>query len=434
MRNIDTGEPLATIRDRILSANAYIGAFPLAEALATGADVVDLRPLRGCRPGARAHDHRFGWGAEDYDKLAAGIVAGHIIECGAQCTGGNCQVDWQNIPDLANIGYPIVEAEPDGSFVVTKHPGTGGRIDSHGVKEQLLYEIGDPRQYMTPDCVADFTSSAWKMPGPDRVHGSGVRGAPRPPMLKASISYHAGWKASGHAGLQLAAGARKGARGGPHHAPAPRATGAAASTKSIREYFGVNACHGSSGAARSHDPPEVQVRISVRGSDKRAVDRFTREMIPLVLTGPPGGTGYGEGRPGGAANRGLLAGLDSARRNPHARGGGRMKVPLSRIAHTRSGDKGDIANIGVIAWHAAILSDPAAGGDAGARESLLRRAGEGRSGPFRAAQSARAELAAAPRPWAAAAPFRCAPTRRAKPWAPRCWRWRSIVDERELTD
>jgi hypothetical protein len=295
MRNIDTGEPLATIRDRILSANVYIGAFPLAEALATGADVVICGRCADAALVLAPMIDRFGWTADDWDKLASGIVAGHIIECGAQCSGGNCQVDWQNMPDFANIGYPIVEAEPDGSFTVTKHPGTGGRIDTHGVKEQLLYEIGDPTQYNTPDVVADFTSIQLEDTGPDRVRGSGVRGGPRPPMLKASISYDAGWKASGtlvYSWPQAIEKARV----------ADRITRQRLEQLGLRfdeihsEYFGVNACHGP--AARPvHDPPEVQVRISVRGSDKRAVDRFTREMIPLVLTGPPGGTGYGEGRP-----------------------------------------------------------------------------------------------------------------------------------------
>ena len=298
MRNIDTGEPISTMRDRILSANAYIGAFPLAEALATGADVVISGRCADAALVLAPMIDRFGWGPEDYDKLASGIVAGHIIECGGQCSGGNCQVDWQNIPDLANIGYPIVEAEPDGSFAVTKHPGTGGRIDSHGVKEQLLYEIGDPRQYMTPDCVADFTSLQLEDTGPDRVRGSGVRGGPRPAMLKASISYDAGWKASGTLVYSWPDAIEK-AR------VADRITRQRLDQLGLRfdeiytEYFGVNACHGPAARPRPEyaDPPEVQVRISVRGSDKRAVDRFTREMIPLVLTGPPGGTGYGEGRP-----------------------------------------------------------------------------------------------------------------------------------------
>ncbi len=295
LRNIDTGEPLSTIRDRILSANVYTGAFPLAEALATGADVVISGRCADAALVLAPMIHEFGWQPGDYDKLASGIVAGHIIECGAQCSGGNCQEDWQNIPDLANIGYPIVEAEPDGAFVITKHPGTGGRIDTHGVKEQLLYEIGDPRRYMTPDVIADFTTLQLEDSGPDRVSGRGVRGAPRPEMLKASISYHAGWKASGTLVYSWPQALEK-ARA------ADRITRRRLEQLGLQfdeihtEYFGVNACHGPV-ARPVADPPEVQLRVSVRGEDKRAVDRFTREMIPLVLTGPPGGTGSGEGRP-----------------------------------------------------------------------------------------------------------------------------------------
>jgi Acyclic terpene utilisation family protein AtuA len=295
MRNIDTGEPLSAIRGRILSANVYIGAFPLAEALAAGADVVISGRCADAALVLAPMISRFGWGPEDWDKLASGIVAGHIIECGAQCSGGNCQVDWQNIPDFANIGYPIVEAEPDGSFTVTKHPGTGGRIDSHGVKEQLLYEIGDPRQYITPDCIAAFTSIHLEDSGPDRVRGYGVRGAPRPPMLKASISYDAGWKASGTLVYTWPQALEK-ARAADGIVRQRLAQLGLSFDEIHSEFFGVNACHGPV-ARPVADPPEVQLRIGVRGSDKRAVDRFTREMIPLVLTGPPGGTGYGEGRP-----------------------------------------------------------------------------------------------------------------------------------------
>ena len=131
MRDMDTGEPLAAIRDRIQSANAYIGAFPLAEALATGAHVVIAGRSTDTALTLAPMIHRYGWGPEDCDKLAAGTIAGHIIECGAQCTGGNCQVDWQSIPDMAGIGYPIIEAEPDGTFAVTKHPVAGGRVNVH---------------------------------------------------------------------------------------------------------------------------------------------------------------------------------------------------------------------------------------------------------------------------------------------------------------
>jgi len=144
MRDMDSGAPLAAIRDRILSANAYIGAFPLAEALGTGADVVVAGRSTDTALTLAPMVHRFGWQPDDFDKLAAGTIAGHIIECGAQSSGGNCQVDWQAIPNMADIGYPIVEAEPDGSFAVTKHPSAGGRVSLDAVKEQLLYELGDP--------------------------------------------------------------------------------------------------------------------------------------------------------------------------------------------------------------------------------------------------------------------------------------------------
>jgi hypothetical protein len=189
LRDMDTGQPLSTIRPRVLSANVYIGAFPLAEALAAGAQVVIAGRCTDTALTLAPMIERFGWGAEEWDKLAAGTIAGHIVECGAQCTGGNSQVDWRNIPDMANIGYPIVEAEPDGSFTITKRAGTGGRINSDVIKEQLLYELGDPRNYITPDCVADFTSMRLADTGPDRVRVSGIRGGLRPAMLKVSISY-----------------------------------------------------------------------------------------------------------------------------------------------------------------------------------------------------------------------------------------------------
>ncbi len=295
MRDMDTGEPIAGIRDRILSANAYIGAFPLAKALATGADVVVAGRSTDTALTLAPMIHTYGWGTEDYDKLAAGTIAGHIIECGAQCSGGNCQVDWQSIPDMANIGYPIIEAEPDGSFTVTKHAGTGGRVSTDTVKEQLLYELGDPKNYITPDCVADFTSIRLADGGPDRVRVSGIRGGPRPGSLKLSIAYANGWKAIGTLvyswpqALEKAKAADAIVR--------ERLRGLGLSFEEIyTEFFGVNACQRPA-APPNPDPPEVQVRIGVRGQDKKAVDRFTRELIPLVLNGPPGATGFGEGRP-----------------------------------------------------------------------------------------------------------------------------------------
>jgi hypothetical protein len=295
LRNLDTDEPLSKVRERLLSANAYQGAFPLARALETGADIVISGRCADAALALAPMIHCFGWKENDWDLLAAGLVAGHVIECGAQCTGGNSQGDWMSIPDLANIGYPIVEAEPDGICTITKHRGTGGRVNPDIIKEQLLYEIGDPTRYITPDAIVDFTSVRLEQRGEDRVRISGARGKPRPEMLKVSASYSWGWKAVGTLVYSWPQALEK----------------AEAADRIVRErlrplrlrfetisseFLGVSACHGT--AARPvHDPPEVQLRIGVRGQDRDAVERFTREVVPLVLSGPPTCTGYGEGRP-----------------------------------------------------------------------------------------------------------------------------------------
>ncbi len=295
LRNLDTGEPLATVRDRVLSANAYLGASSIAEALDTGADVVITGRCADASLALGPMIHTYRWKLDAWDVLAAGTVAGHVIECGAQVTGGNCQVDWATIPDLANIGYPIVEVEEDATFVVTKHQGTGGRVTTATVKEQLVYEIGDPRAYTTPDCVADFTTIEMREIGPDRVRISGVRGTPRTPFLKVSASYAAGWRSVGTL-VYSRPDARLKAQA------ADRIVRARLDQLGLRfdeiytEFFGVDACHGPA-ARPSTDPAEVQLRIGVRGSDRAAVERFTRELVPLVLSGPPTATGYGEGRP-----------------------------------------------------------------------------------------------------------------------------------------
>lgn len=295
MKNMDTGEPLSTVRSQILSANAYIGAFPVAEALSTGADVVIAGRCTDTALTLAPMIHRYGWKETDWDLLAAGTIAGHIIECGAQTTGGNCQVDWQTIEDFANIGYPIVEAEPDGTFTVTKHAGTGGRVNSDIVKEQLLYELGDPQNYITPDCVADFTSIKLKDSGPDRVSVSGIKGRPRTEFIKVSISYAYGWKAIGslvYSWPEAYAKARLAER-----IVRERIQQLGLEFEEVwAEVLGFSACHGPA-ALPMTDVPEVQLRIGVRGADRKAVDRFTRELVPLVLSGPPTATGFGDGRP-----------------------------------------------------------------------------------------------------------------------------------------
>lgn len=295
LKNLDTGEPLAVIRGQISSANAYIGAFPLAEALATGADVVIAGRSTDTALALGPMVHEFGWRADQFDLLAAGTIAGHIVECGAQCTGGNCIADWQTIPDFANIGYPIIEAEPDGSFVITKHHGTGGRVSLETVKEQLLYELGDPQNYITPDCVADFTSVRLAEDGPDRVRVSGIKGRPATPFLKISVSYLYGFKALGTIVYSWPDALEK-AKAADAIVRARLAALGLTVEEIYSEYFGANACHGVAAPVNAQ-PAEVMLRVGVRGKDKKAVDRFTRELIPLVLNGPPTGTGYGDGRP-----------------------------------------------------------------------------------------------------------------------------------------
>jgi hypothetical protein len=295
LANMDTGEPLSTVRDRVLSANAYIGSEPIVEALGKGANVVitgrstdtalTMAPLR----------HEFGWGAQSWDQLAAGIVAGHIIECGAQCSGGNCLYDWRSIPDLANVGYPLVDVQPDGTFVVTKHPSTGGRVSVQSVSEQLVYEMGDPHAYITPDVIADFTTIKLARDGDDRVLVSGIKGKPPTDKLKVSIAYRAGFKAVGTLvyawpdALEKAQLADKILRERLDRL-------GLRFERVLTEFVGANATHGHL-AGDQRNAPEVQLRFGVRGPDRAAVERFTREIAPLVLNGPPSVTGFAGGRP-----------------------------------------------------------------------------------------------------------------------------------------
>jgi hypothetical protein len=295
LANMETGEQLSTVRDRVLSANAYLGSEPIVEALGKGANVVitgrstdtalTMAPLR----------HEFAWGATSWDQLAAGIVAGHIIECGAQCSGGNCLYDWRSIPDLANVGYPLVEVRPDSTFVVTKHPHTGGRVSVQTITEQLVYEMGDPHAYITPDVIADFTTIKLAPDGENRVLVSGIKGKPPTDKLKVSIAYRAGFKAVGTLvyawpdALEKAQLADRILR--------ERLDRLGLSFQhTLSEFVGANATHGHL-AGDQRNAPEVQLRFGVRGPERSTVERFTREIAPLVLNGPPSVTGFAGGRP-----------------------------------------------------------------------------------------------------------------------------------------
>jgi hypothetical protein len=294
--NMETGEPLADIRDKVQAANVYLGASGLVEALDKGAQVVVGGRLTDTGLTLAPLMHEFGWKFDQWDLVSAGTIAGHIIECGAQASGGNCQYEWDLIPDMANVGFPIVEASPDGTFIVTKHDGTGGRVNVQSVKEQLLYEMGDPKAYITPDVVADFSSIQLSPDGENRVKVFGIKGAVNTDFYKVSIAYSHGWKAVGTLVYAWPDAYRK----------------AQAAEKILRkrldrlglkfdviltEFVGVNATHGHLAGEPSPNIPEVQLRLGVRGPNKADVERFTKEIAPLILTGPPAVTGFAGGRP-----------------------------------------------------------------------------------------------------------------------------------------
>jgi hypothetical protein len=296
LTNMETGRPLADIRDRVLSANAYLGMAPIVEALGGGADVVITGRVTDTGLTLGPIFHELGWPADDWDKVAAGTVAGHIIECGAQCSGGNLLKNWRAVKGLENPGFPIVEASPDGSFVVTKHPGTGGVVSVASVTEQLVYEMGDPHSYITPDGIADFTTIQLQRAGPDRVRVSGIRGSPRTPLLKVSIAYFYGYKAVGTLVYSWPEAYDK-ARAADRILRLRLKDLGLEFEQVLTEFVGASATHGALSGKPDPEAPEVQLRVGVRARERAPVERFTREIAPLVLTGPPSVTGFAGGRP-----------------------------------------------------------------------------------------------------------------------------------------
>jgi hypothetical protein len=296
MSNMETGEPMSQVVDQVTSANAYLGAWPVVEALNQGAQIVVCGRVTDTALTLAPMIHEFGWGPEDWDLLSAGTIAGHIVECGAQCTGGNFS-RWWEVPDLWNVGYPIVEAGEDGTFVVTKHEGTGGMVTKDTVAEQLLYEMGDPTQYIGPDVVADFTSIQLADLGSNRVQVSGIRGRRKTDTLKISASYLHGFKSTGQvtvSGPRAIDKAKLSAeivwkrleRAGVKFEPEQK----------TEELVGVDGCL--PGILESpSNPPEVVLRLGVLDADRSKVERFGKEIAPLVTAGPPGVTGFAGGRP-----------------------------------------------------------------------------------------------------------------------------------------
>jgi len=295
LKNMDNGESLGSIRNMLRSANVYFGAFPIAQALKNGAQIVLTGRATDTGLTLAPMIHEFGWNEFDYDKLAAGIVGGHILECGGQSSGGNYLKDWKNVPDLANIGFPIAEAYPDGRVYVTKHDGTGGLVSVDTIKEQLLYEIGDPKEYITPEVIADFTSIKLEQVEKDRVKVFNVKGKSPTEFYKVSMAYFDGYYAVGTLTYGWPEALEK----------------AQAADKIMRqrlkdlgfeydefntEFLGYNSCHGTL-SPKPAELNEVVLRVAVRSKDYESVDAFGRQLVPLVLTGPPTVTGFGGGRP-----------------------------------------------------------------------------------------------------------------------------------------
>lgn len=297
LTHMETGERLCELpRERVLSANAYLGAMPVAEALRQGAHIVLAGRITDTSLVLGPLVAEFGWGAEDWDLLAAGTVAGHIVECGAQCTGGNF-TRWWEVPDLWDVGYPVLECYEDGSFVVTKHPGTGGLVTKATVAEQLLYEMGDPRDYIAADCRVDFTSIQLEEEGENRVRVGGIKGKPHTGLYKVSASVRGGYKAAGQlviSGPRAVEKARLCAelvfrrleKAGVSFPPEDR----------VVELLGTGVCHPGVAPA-PQDLPEVVLRMAVKSDDRHKVERFGMELAPLITSGPPGVTGFSGGRP-----------------------------------------------------------------------------------------------------------------------------------------
>jgi hypothetical protein len=406
-REAVSGAPLPA---RLLTANAYLGAIPIKAALDAGADIV----ITGrCADSALALGilmHQFNWAADDYDRLAAGSLVGHLLECGAQGVGG-LHTDWERVPNWENIGYPIAECQSDGSFVLTKPANTGGLVIPGSVAEQVLYEIGDPAAYVLPDLVADFSHVVLTQAGPDRVRVTGARGRPPTTQYKVSATYQDGYRAMATVSIVGPQAAAKAERTGAALIARARLVfqerGLPDFTATHIEALGAEASYGP--LSRTRASREVLLRLVVVHDDPKCLDLFARELGSVGISFAPGTTGIYTGRPkpspqirlftlfidktllpppvvtleaesfaveipagvAAAVPPGAAAGA-SAEPPPvplSVTGGGEVTVPLLRLALARSGDKGDSANIAIIARHPAYV-------DVIRREVTVDRMGE----------------------------------------------------------
>ncbi len=401
LENMETGEELGSYRSKILSANAYFGAMPVVDALASDPDIVLSGRVTDTGITLAALIHELGWRPGDYDRLAQGIVASHLIECGAQATGGNF-TDWQKVASYVDVGFPILEFEADGSFVITKHPGSGGLVSLQTTREQFLYEMGHPQLYITPDAIADFTTMKLESVGENRVRVSGARGLKPTDLLKVSMALEDGFKSSGAliiSGPDARAKAELFADVFWTRLDAEIAReGLSALEARHTEYVGDDSTH--RGLTPEHLVTEILLRLGARDHERAKLEIFRKLLPSLILSGPAGvavtggapsisevvrywpslipqevapaslevwsqdegaepqkiserteigwpATG-GEARP----SRDLVDPFPTsllAELSPSSV----VEVPLMELAHARSGDKGDTSNIGLIGRSAA---------------------------------------------------------------------------------
>ena len=292
--NMDNGDDFQKIKNKVYSANAYIDSFSIAKALETGANIVLAG--RVSDPGLVVGPaiYEFNWKETDYDKIATATLAGHVIECGAQCSGGNFS-GWEEISDLTNVGYPIVTLKDDTSFTISKPEGSGGLINRYTVIEQVLYEMGDPKRYISPDVVVDFTSFDVSEKSDNVVQISGVKGYAPTETYKVSINYFNGYKAAG----QLTVSGPKALEKA--ELTAKLIWGRLKKTgfefeETLTEFLGFSSCYGPK-ISEGFSHKEVVLKLSVRDFDRNKIIRFSKELAPVITTGPPGITGFSGGRP-----------------------------------------------------------------------------------------------------------------------------------------
>ena len=291
LNHLDTGAEFHSAQGDPRFFAAYLGAKPIVEALDAGADIVITGRVADAALFLAPLIHEFGWAWDDWDRLAAGALVGHLLECSGQTAGGNFSGDWSSIPEPWKLPYPIAEVEADGTAVITKPVKSGGRVDFDTVRHQLLYEVSDPTSYMHPDVVADFTTAQFEDLGDDRVRITGVRGKPATPTYKAVLAHHSGWSGEARAGFAWPYALEKAETTAAIFARRVAEAGYEVAEWRF-EYWGVDALGGAvpmPESAGEAEPREVGLRVAWRCDDERTAASISREMVPLMLSAPPAG-------------------------------------------------------------------------------------------------------------------------------------------------